>query len=109
MLRPNCLRSLALTRRTVLSLVVLIGLPTALSADDSIQKQSDANNERLLTVGNIFSANATRYLKDLAKARGNLETHNFHGKADKMMRRGFDRDKLGCRSIFCRTARRWGS
>lgn len=75
MLRPSCLRALAVTRRTLLSLVALIGLPAALWADDSTPAKSDAKTVRLLTVGNSFSANATRYLSDLAKARGNVLIH----------------------------------
>ena len=64
-----------MTRRTLLSLVALIGLPAALWADDSTPAKSDAKTVRLLTVGNSFSANATRYLSDLAKARGNVLIH----------------------------------
>ena len=74
-MRPSCLRALAVTRRTLLSLVALIGLPAALWADDSTPAKSDAKTVRLLTVGNSFSANATRYLSDLAKARGNVLIH----------------------------------
>ena len=75
MLRLSCLRALAVTRRTLLSVVVLVGLPAALSADDSVRAKSDAKTVRLLTVGNSFSANATHYLGDLAKARGNVLIH----------------------------------
>ena len=75
MLRPSCWRALAVTRRTLLSLVVFVGLPAVLSADDSVRAKSDAKTVRLLTVGNSFSANATRYLNDLAKARGNVLIH----------------------------------
>lgn len=75
MLRPSCWRALAVTRRTLLSFVVFVGLPAALSADDSVRAKSEAKTVRLLTVGNSFSANATRYLGDLAKARGNVLIH----------------------------------
>ena len=76
MLRPSCWRALAVTRRTLLSLVVFVGLPAALSADDSVRAKSEAKTVRLLTVGNSFSANATRYLGDLVKARGNVLIHH---------------------------------
>ena len=75
MLRPSCWRALAVTRRTLLSLFVLVGLPAALWADDAVRAKSEAKTVRLLTVGNSFSANATHYLSDLAKARGNVLIH----------------------------------
>ncbi len=65
------------TRQTLLSLslLLLVGLQTSLSADESKAAKSDAKTVKLLTVGNSFSANATRYLGDLAKARGNVLIH----------------------------------
>ncbi|MFM9965602.1 MAG: DUF4886 domain-containing protein [Planctomycetaceae bacterium] len=75
MLRPSCWRALVVTRRTLLSLVVFVGLPAALWADDAVRAKSNAKTVRLLTVGNSFSANATHYLGDLAKARGNVLIH----------------------------------
>ena len=66
---------MAVTRRTLLSLALLAGLPTVLPAEDSVRAKSEAKTVRLLTVGNSFSANATHYLNDLAKARGNVLVH----------------------------------
>jgi len=42
---------------------------------DSTKRNPTAKTVRLLTIGNSFSANATRYLGDLAKAGGNVLIH----------------------------------
>ena len=75
LLRMNDSLIRVLTRRALLSLLVLTGLQATLLADGSTPAKSDAKTVRLLTVGNSFSANATGYLGDLAKARGNVLIH----------------------------------
>ena len=75
LLRMNDCLIRVLTRHALLSLLVLTGLQAASLADDSTPAKSEAKTVRLLTVGNSFSANATHYLSDLAKARGSVLIH----------------------------------
>lgn len=75
LLRMNDYLIRMLTRHALLSLLVITGLQATLSADDSTPAKSEAKTVRLLTLGNSFSANATHYLNDLAKARGNVLIH----------------------------------
>ena len=70
-------RSILLSRRAVLWLCLgwLTVIGTTLAADDPTSPKPEAKTVRLLTVGNSFSANATRHLGDLAKAGGNVLIH----------------------------------
>lgn len=59
----------------VLLLTLLIGLYTAAAAEVPASGAKEARTVRLLTVGNSFSGNATKYLADLAKAGGRQLIH----------------------------------
>src|SRR5438874_16566 len=55
-------------------LLVALGAPPAAGQADRAAKP--ARTVRLLTVGNSFSHNATRYLPDLVRAAGNVLVHH---------------------------------
>lgn len=66
------------TRRTFACLLILllsVCMGVATAADGNTAKKSGGKTVRLLTVGNSFSQNATRYLGDLAKAGGHELIH----------------------------------
>ena len=62
--------SIRFRRRDALALSLLAGLRTAFGAD-----KVGGNTVRLLTVGNSFSGNATKYLDPLVKAAGHTLIH----------------------------------
>jgi hypothetical protein len=63
------------TVRLLGCLLLVFGLHTATAADAPPAKTSPTKTVRLLTVGNSFSRNATRYLGDLARAGGHELVH----------------------------------
>jgi len=62
--------------RILLPLFVWLSLATGPALADDLGKPTQTKTVRLLTVGNSFSQNATRYLADLAKADGNVLVHH---------------------------------
>ena len=74
---PNPLHR-AITRGCFLVQLTLLALHPAASAQNAAPEGAKAGGGRtvrLLTIGNSFSANATKYLGDLAKADGNSLVH----------------------------------
>ena len=62
-------------RRLALLLTLFIGVHAAPAVESPAPRAGEAKTVRLLTIGNSFSANATKYLGDLVKAGGHTSIH----------------------------------